>query len=90
MDISEFDTGDISMLDGCTIGTLDMEGMGLTEIPDLSGVKVSNIDIAHNPDIATLEPLAGYSGMESVTISQDMLDKTGPLTDAGITVKVVS
>ena len=89
LDISMYDDSALSLLDGKTIGTLYMENMGAKDISAISEVNVTNVDLAHNPDIETLEPVTGAGGIESVTVSQDMLDRAKPLVDAGLEVKVV-
>ena len=89
LDISRFDGSALELLEGKTIGTLYMEDMGAGDISAISEVNVTEVDIAHNPDVDSLEPLLGCSGIESVTVSQDMLVKAKPLVDAGLEVKVV-
>ena len=89
LDISRFDDSALELLDGKTIGTLYMEGMDAKDIPAISRINVTDVDIAHNPDVASLDPLLECSGIKSVTVSQDMLDKAPDLPDAGIEVKVV-
>ena len=90
LDISIFDESALALLDGRTIGTLYMEDMGLKDISAISGINVQNVDIAHNPDLASLAAIEKCSGIKSVTVSQDMLEPAKELLDAGIEVKVVS
>ena len=90
VDVSRFDDSALELLGGKTIVTLNMENMEAKDISALSSVNVTNVDIAHNPDVASLDPLLGCGGIESVTVSQDMLEKAKPVIDAGIRVKVVS
>ena len=89
LDISRFDDSALELLDGKTIGTLYMEGMDAKDISAISRINVTDVDIAHNPDVASLDPLLECRGIKSVTVSQDMLDKAPDLPDAGIEVKVV-
>ena len=89
LDISRFDDSALELLDGKTIGTLYMEGMGAKDISAISRINVTDVDIAHNPEVADLDPLLECRGIKSVTVSQDMLDKAPDLPDAGIEVKVV-
>ena len=89
VDISRFDESVLGSLEGYTIDTLNMDGMGAEDISAISAVNVREVNIAHNPDVSSLKPIAKCSGIEKVTVSQDMIEKAEPLTDAGITVKVV-
>ena len=89
LDISRFDDSALELLDGKTIGTLYMEDMGAKDISAISGINVTEVDIAHNPDVSSLDPLLECSGIKSVSVSQDMLDRAKPLIDAGLEVKVV-
>ena len=89
LDISRFDDSALELLDGKTIGTLYMEGMDAKDISAISRINVTDVDIAHNPEVADLDPLLECRGIKSVTVSQDMLDKASDLPDAGIEVKVV-
>lgn len=89
LDISRFDESALELLDGKTIGTLYMENMGAKDISAISGINVSDVDIAHNPDVASLDPLLECGGLKSVTVSQDMLDRAEDLADAGVELKVV-
>ena len=89
LDISNFDENALALLDGRTIGTLYMEDMGLKDISTISGINVQNVDIAHNPDLSSLSAIENCSGIQSVTVSQDMLGPAKELLDAGLEVKVV-
>ena len=89
LDISNFDENALALLDGRTIGTLYMEDMGLKDISAISGINVQNVDIAHNPDLSSLAAIENCSGIQSVTVSQDMLGPAKELLDAGLEVKVV-
>lgn len=89
LDITRFDDSVLELLEGKTIGTLYMEGMGAKDISAISRINVTDVDMAHNPDVESLDPLLGCSGLKSVTVSQDMLDRAPALPDAGIELKVV-
>lgn len=89
LDISRYDESALDLLDGMTIGTLYMENMGAKDVSAISRINVTDVDIAHNPDVASLDPLIDCGGIKSVTVSQDMLDKASVLPDAGIELKVV-
>ena len=89
VDISRFDDSALALLDGKTIGTLYMENMGAKDISAIRSVNVTEVDIANNPDVASLEPVLSCSGIERVAVSQDMLEKAQPVIDAGLEVKVV-
>ena len=89
LDISMYGPDALSALSGKTIETLNMDGMGIRDISDITGIHVKNVNIAHNPDVATLWYLTQCEGIETVTVSSDMYPLIRDLLVSGINVKMV-
>ena len=72
LDISNEDASIIELLNSKTIKTLVACDMGLIDISALHYVNCEELDISHNPNINTLEPLLGIEGLKIVKVTQDM------------------
>lgn len=72
LNISNRDASIIELLKGKTVKTLVARNMGLTDIEALKYVNCEKLDISHNPNVSTLEPLLENEGLITVTVTQDM------------------
>ena len=74
---SKYDRDSLKYLDGLTIGTLDLSKCGFTDISPVSGIDVSVVNVAQNPELASLEPLLECPHLQKVIVSRDMTELTG-------------
>ncbi len=89
LDISGFDERALKALKGMSIGTLNMDGMGIKDISDIVDINVKEVIISHNPEVSTLWYLKKCDGLKKVTVSEDMLKYVRDLLGDEMEIRVV-
>lgn len=89
LDISGFDERALKALKGMSIGTLNMDGMGIKDISDIVDINVKEVIISHNPEVSTLWYLKNCNGLKKVTVSENMLRYVRDLLGDEMEIRVV-